>query len=410
MLRKEIPASLQLVRKGGVTSALGFQAAALASGIKKKGKKDLALIVSTAPAQVAGVFTLNQVKAAPVRLCMRHVRNGAARAIVVNSGNANACTGVQGINNACEMAAIAAEALGVKKTEVLVCSTGRIGVQMPMPKVKRGIIRAVKRLATEEGTQAAKAIMTSDTRRKEIAVRFKIDGRKVTIGGMAKGAGMIHPNMATMLAFITTDAQIDKPTLKRCLEESVERTFNRISVDGDMSTNDTVLVLANGLAGNHPLKSYHRQLGLFQQALDFVAKRLAQMIVEDGEGASKIVEVAIKGARNHSDAKAAAEAIGRSMLVKTSWCGGDANWGRLMDAIGYSSARIREELVEIYYNGVLAVANGQPSRTPLARLLKVVRKPNFAITVHLHSGHGEYNLLTTDLTERYVEINRSKGG
>jgi glutamate N-acetyltransferase / amino-acid N-acetyltransferase len=410
MLRKDVPAELQVIKGGGITSALGFHAAALAAGIKRKGKKDMALIVSTSPAQVAGVFTMNQVKAAPVRLSMQHVRNGVAHGVIINSGNANACTGVQGIKNACEMAELTARAIGSKKTEIMVCSTGRIGVQLPMPKVRRGIARAAKNLTADQGSQAAKAIMTSDTRRKEFAVRFKIDGRKVTIGGMAKGAGMIHPNMATMLGFITTDAQIDKKTLRRCLEESVERTFNRISVDGDTSTNDTVLIFANGLAGNHPLKSYHPQLELFQRALDFVAKRLAQMVVEDGEGASKIVEVAVKGARNHHDAKAAAEAIARSMLVKTSWCGGDANWGRLMDAIGYSRAKVREELVEIYYNGLLAVANGQPSRTPTSKLLKIVRKPNFTITIHLHSGNGEYNLLTADLTEKYVEINRAKGG
>jgi glutamate N-acetyltransferase/amino-acid N-acetyltransferase len=308
------------------------------------------------------------------------------------------------------MVTMAAEALGVRKTEMLVCSTGRIGVQLPMPKVQRGIKRAASRLSSEEGTQAAKAILTSDTRRKEIAVRIRIDGRTVTIGGMAKGAGMIHPNMATMLAFITTDAQIDKVILRRCLEETVDKTFNRISIDGDTSTNDTLLIFANGLAGNHPLKSYHPKLGLFQQALDYVAKRLSQMIVADGEGASKMVEVAVKGARNHFDAKAAAEAVARSMLVKASWCGQDANWGRLMDAIGYSRAKVREELVEIYYDGLLAVANGQLSRTPPAKLLKIVRKPSFTITIHLHSGHAEYSLLTADLTEKYIEINRAKGG
>jgi glutamate N-acetyltransferase/amino-acid N-acetyltransferase len=277
-----------------------------------------------------------------------------------------------------------------------------------MANVRRGIKKAIKKLASNQGNKAAEAIMTSDTYAKEFAVKLKIDGKKVVIGGMAKGAGMIHPNMATMLAVITTDAVIDKPTLQRLVHDSVEHSFNRISIDGDTSTNDTVIVLANGRAGNHSLKSYHPQFEQFANALKMVMRQLARMIVEDGEGISKVIEVAIKGAANNADAKAAALSIVRSPLVKTSWCGGDPNWGRLMDAIGYSPAQVREELVEIFYEGLLGVRNGMASKTPFAKLKRVAQKRHFTITINLHLGHGEYSLLTTDLTEEYVTLNKGE--
>jgi glutamate N-acetyltransferase/amino-acid N-acetyltransferase len=236
-------------------------------------------------------------------------------------------------------------------------------------------------------------------------MRFKIDGRKVTIGGMAKGAGMIHPNMATMLCVVTTDACIERRALRACVADAVEQSFNRISVDGDTSTNDTVIVLANGLSGTNPLKSYHPQFAVFKKTLTHVLRKLARMIVEDGEGMTRMVDVVVKGAANVAEAKLAALAIAKSELIKTSWTGGDPNWGRIMAALGYSGARIREEMVEIFYDGVLAVYNGQPSKTPLAKLRKIVRKPKFTITIHLHYGMGEYSILTTDLTEEYVRIN-----
>lgn len=399
---------LKIVKNGGVTSAQGFVASGVSAGIKPGDKKDVAVVCSTVPAHVAATFTTNQVKAAPVRVSMAHVRNGNVRGVVLNSGNANACTGVRGIKNARAMVDAVAEELDCKAKEILVCSTGRIGIQLPMPKVKRGIKKALAKLSPAGGAEAAKAIMTSDTFRKEFAVRIKIDGRKVTIGGMAKGAGMIHPQMATMLCVITTDAAIDKATLSDCVYESVEQSFNRISVDGDTSTNDTVMVFSNGLAQNPVLKSYHPQLGLFQKALTTVMRRLSRMIVQDGEGVSKMVEVIIKGAASNADAKAAGLAVARSALVKCSWCGEDPNWGRLMDAIGYSGARIKEEMVEIYYDGLLAVSNGEASRTPVAKLRKIVRKAAFTITIHLHTGSGEYSILTTDLTEKYVEFNKGE--
>ena len=398
----------KIIKGGGVTSAQGFQAAGVACGIKPRGEKDMALVVSDVPAQAAATFTTNLVKAAPVKVSMRHLRNGKMRGVVINSGCANACTGVVGIADAKAMVEHVAEEFESKPREWLVCSTGRIGHRLPMAQVRKGIEKAAAKLGAENGAEAAKAIMTTDTRRKEFAMRFKVDGRKVTIGGMAKGAGMIHPNMATMLCIITTDASIDQPALKACVEEAVENSFNRISVDGDTSTNDTVIVLANGVSGTNLLKSYHPQFGLFKKTLIHVMRKLARMIVEDGEGITRVVDVVVKGAANALEAKLAALAVAKSELIKTSWTGGDPNWGRIMAALGYSGARVREEMVEIYYDGLLAVVNGQPSKTPLAKLCKLVRKPKFTITIHLHSGMGEYSILTTDLTEEYVRINKGE--
>ena len=396
------------IKGGGVTSAAGFQAAGVACGIKSRGEKDLALVFSDVPAEAAATFTTNVVKAAPVKVSMQHVRNGKMRGVVINAGCANACTGVGGIADAKAMIELAAKKMETKPREWFVCSTGRIGTRLAMPKVRKGIEKAAAKLAIKGGAEAAKAIMTSDTRRKEFAMRFKVDGRKVTIGGMAKGAGMIHPNMATMLCIITTDATIDKPALKSCVEEAVEYSFNRISVDGDSSTNDSVIVMANGLSGTHLLKSYHPQFGLFKKTLTHVMRKLARMVVEDGEGITRVVDVVVKGAANAQDAKLAALAVAKSELVKTSWTGGDPNWGRIMCALGYSGARVREEMVEIFYDGVLAVVNGQPSKAPIVKLRKLVRKPKFTITIHLHSGIGEYSILTTDLTEEYVRINKGE--
>ncbi len=368
----------------------------------------MSLIVSASTSEVAAVFTTNQVKAAPVKVSFQHSRNGGVRGVIINAGNANACTGLQGLRDAQEMTRITAKLVGCKAKEILVCSTGRIGVPLPMAKIRRGIRKAYRKLTPNGGAKAAEAIMTTDTFRKEASTQIEIDGKQVTIGGMAKGAGMIHPNMATMLCMITTDAVIDKRTLRRCVEDSVEQSFNRISVDGDTSTNDSVIVLANGQAGNNPLRSYHPKLEIFQSALRSVMRQLSCMIVEDGEGISKVVEVAVKGAANYADAKAATLAVGKSTLVKCSWCGEDPNWGRIMDALGYSNARIREEMIEIYYNGLQAVVNGRRSKVPEARIRKIVRQRSFTITINLHMGDGEYSLLTTDLTEKYVALNKGE--
>ncbi len=400
--------SLNPLIAGTVTTPAGFFACGLSCGIKPSKAMDLALIMSDPPAEVAATFTTNQVKAAPVRVSMQHVKNGRIRGIVVNSGNANACTGVVGLKNSMRMVAETANVIGGRSKDFLVCSTGRIGVPLPMSKIIAGIRKASKNLSDKHGMDAARAIMTSDTRPKHYAVQIEIDGKTVTIGGIAKGAGMIHPNMATMLCFVTTDAVIDKRSLQRCTDDAVEATFNRISIDGDTSTNDTVIVLANGRAGNNPLKSYHPSRELFRKALISVMKKLSRMMVEDGEGITRVVEVCVKGATTHADAKAAAQTVATSLLVKTSWCGGDPNWGRLMDAIGYSPAKVREELVEIYYDGLLAVSNGRKSNTPVSKLRKVVAKKAFTITIHLHLGTAEYSLLTNDLTEKYVQINKGE--
>ena len=401
-------AAIAVVKNGSVTSPKGFRAAGIAAGIKKSRGKDMALVASDVPAEVAAVFTTNQIKAAPVKVSMQHARSGKVRAVIANSGGANACTGIAGLRDAKEMTEVAAKALGCKGKEVLVCSTGRIGVLLPMPTVRRGIRSAVEKLDADGGAKAAEAIMTTDTFAKSCAVKFEIDGRPVVIGGIAKGAGMIHPDMATMLCFVTTDALVDRAVLRRAVEECVGKSFNSISVDGDTSTNDTVVVLANGQAGNPRLGAGHLQLPVFQQALCQVMRHLSRLIVEDGEGITKVVEIVVKGAATRRDAKLAALAVGNSTLVKCSWCGNDPNWGRIMDALGYSQAKVREELVEIFYNGVQVTVNGLRSGVSEARIRKVVAKSRFVITLHLHLGQGEYTFLTTDLSEEYVTLNKGE--
>lgn len=400
--------NIKWIKDGGVTSAQGFVAAGVSAGIKPSGKKDMALLVSAVKAQAAGTFTTNQVKAAPVKLSMQNIKKGVARAVILNSGNANACTGLKGIQDAKTMVAETASRLGCPKNQVLVCSTGRIGVPLPIARMKSGIAKLVENLSGNGGRAAAKAIMTSDTVQKECAVSLQIEGRTVVVGGMAKGAGMIHPNMATMLGCITTDAAVDSKFLGKLTAEVVEKTFNRISVDGDTSTNDTVLVLSNGMAGNSPIDKNHPDAGKLEQALMLVMKKLARMIIEDGEGITKVVELTVQGARSNMDARKAAEAISRSPLVKSSWCGNDPNWGRLMDVLGYSDAFIREETVDIYYNGLIAVKGGLVSSTPMSRLRKVVKNRSFTITIDLHLGKGSYSLLVNDLTEAYVTFNKGE--
>jgi glutamate N-acetyltransferase/amino-acid N-acetyltransferase len=393
------------IKAGNVTSAKGFLSAGIHAGLKTGREKDMALLVSTCPADAAGAFTTNQVKAGPVRVSQEHLKNGKVRAIIINSGNANACTGVRGIADAKRMTVATATALRCKPQEVLVCSTGRIGVPLPIRKVLRGIRNCARILKPGRGSVAARAIMTSDTVRKEGAVRLSLGGRRVVIGAMAKGAGMIHPNMATMLCVVTTDAAVDRATLARVTSEAVEQSFNRISVDGDMSTNDTVLVLANGAAGNRPLKSYDADMGKFAAALKMVMLEMAKKIVGDGEGMTRVIELAVTGAATEADAKKMAEAVVRSALVKTSWHGGDPNWGRIMGAIGASGARMREELVDIHYDGVAAVRGGVAAATPMGRLRAAARRSRVAIQVNLNLGKGSYAMLTTDLSEKYVRIN-----
>jgi glutamate N-acetyltransferase/amino-acid N-acetyltransferase len=386
---------------GSVTAPRGFRTAGIAAGIKSRGKKDMALIVSDKPATAVATFTTNQVKAAPVKLNMRHIKSGRACAIIVNSGNANACTGRIGMIHAEAMAAAVARRIGCRDRGVLVCSTGRIGVLMPIVKVEAGIKKLLGILSPTGGHSAAEAIMTTDTFPKEIAVRVTAGGNTIHIGGIAKGAGMIQPNMATMLSFITTDAALSRAEAQRALTAAVNQSFNRISVDGDMSTNDTVILLANGMAGRVPLPK-------FQEALNFVCLELAKMIVRDGEGVSKFVMINVHGAASDRDAEIAGRAVANSVLVKTSWCGGDPNWGRILDALGYSRAKVREELVDIAYNGVKAVRNGLATKAPVAKVKKIVAQPTFTIDIHLHLGRGRCTMHTCDLTEKYVELNKGE--
>jgi glutamate N-acetyltransferase / amino-acid N-acetyltransferase len=385
---------------GSVTAPRGFRAASVAAGIKANGKKDVALIVSDLPAAAAATFTTNQVKAAPVKLSMKHVKSGKARAIVANSGNANACTS-DGPIHARAMAVAVSRRLVCPEEHVLVCSTGRIGANLPIVKVEAGIKRVLGLLSRRGGALAARAIMTTDTFPKEVAVQFKLGKRTVRIGGIAKGAGMIQPRMATMLGFLTTDAEVPRAALHKALGRAVNKSFNRISVDGDTSTNDTVILLANGLAGPVPPAK-------FQEALDFVCLELAKMIVRDGEGVSRFVTINVHGAASERDAEIAARAVANSVLVKTSWCGGDPNWGRILDALGYSRARVRGDLVDIAYDAVSAVRHGMPTRAPLAKLKSIVAKPVFAIDIHLHMGRGRCTMYTCDLTEKYVELNKGE--
>jgi glutamate N-acetyltransferase/amino-acid N-acetyltransferase len=439
---------------GSVVAPLGFLASGVFCDIKRLGtgkgsdkgnKRDLALIVSEAPATVAGMFTTNQVCAAPVKVCIKRVKKGTARAVVINSGNANACTGKQGLQDAQEMVRYAERALNFPKGSVLVGSTGRIGVTLPMDNVRAGIIEACVELGStrEHAAHAVEAIMTSDTRPKQIAVEFKLGGKTIRIGGICKGAGMIQPGMsgtgvrppalpralhATMLGFITTDAVIEAKVLQAALREAVAQSFNRITVDGDMSTNDTVLVLANGLAGNPILvgrassragssvASPHHDLATFQSALNHVCLELAKMIVRDGEGVHRVVTVRVNGAKTVADADAAARAVANSPLVKTSWHGGDPNWGRIIDALGYSPAKIVEEKVDIGYSLagskkiLWSLKRGQPTKATFKQLCAAVAPKEFDLHINLNLGRADAVIYAADLTEAYVDFNKGDVG
>jgi glutamate N-acetyltransferase/amino-acid N-acetyltransferase len=450
---KEIP--------GSIVAPRGFLAGGVFCDIKRLGtgkgsekgkKRDLALIVSEVPATVAGLFTTNQICAAPVKLCLARVKNHRARVIVANSGNANACTGKQGLRDAREMTEIAAQAITaatnrrgkISAQHVLVGSTGRIGVTLPLANVKRGIFEAAKVLGNSlrHAGHAAEAIMTSDTQSKHMAVEFKLGGRTVRLGGICKGAGMIQPGMsatgarpaalahgglhATMLCFLTTDAAIGAGALQSALNEAVAQSFNRITVDGDMSTNDTVLVLANGLAGNPEVRSQRSEVRSFQAALNHVCLELAKMIVRDGEGVHRVVTVRVNGARSVVEADAAARAVANSALVKTSWHGGDPNWGRILDALGYSSARIIEAKVDIGYSSTFAsdasarragrgkilwsLKCGQPTKATFKQLCAAVAPGEFDLHINLNLGRGSAVIYAADLTEAYVDFNKGDVG
>ena len=401
--------NFKFIENGSATSTPGFLAAGVTAGFKRSGAPDFALLFSETPANFAGVFTSCTFAAAPVRLCRERVKNGGTlRAVAVNSGNANACTGKNGLDNARLTCCMAAERLGISPDEVAVGSTGRIGVQMPMDTIEKGLDLAVAALSSEGGNDAAQAIMTTDTVPKAVAVEFELDGKMVTIGAMTKGAGMIDPKLvglhATMLCFITTDAKADNSTLQAMLEPNAEDSFNRITVDGDMSTNDTVLLLANGKSGVEIIPGSENEK-IFKAALLEVMQTLARKMVTDGEGTTKVVTIEVVNARSVKDAKLAAEAVANSLLCKTAWFGNDPNWGRVVAALGYSGADFDPDLCDIYYDGVPVVTDGGDAGTAESELADIVKKDAFTIRCDFKEGSSDYWVWSSDISYEYVKIN-----
>ena len=394
--------------KGGVCSARGFRAAGVAAEIKYKGRNDVALIVADCPCSAAAVFTTNKVAAAPVLYDREIVKGGKVQAILANSGCANACTGEQGLKDAKLSALVTAGELGVNPKHVLVASTGVIGRPLPMDRLLAGLKSAAKKLGRtpQHGLAAEQAVMTTDTRPKQACVTTTINGKKVTVGGMSKGSGMIEPNMATMLGFITTDAAVSPRMLKRALLLAINKSFNRLVVDGDESTNDSVFLLASGCAGNQPIVSGGREFEAFREALEAVCVSLARQMAMDGEGATKFVTVTVRGARSEKDAARAARAVAKSPLAKTSWFGKDPNWGRVLAAVGYSGADVIDMKAEVFYDGVWAFRRGQVADVAqLKKLEKVLKKNAFEVVVALHLGSAESSIYTCDFSLDYVHIN-----
>ncbi len=403
MINKNTP---PLLGADMITLPQGFRAAGIAAGIKASGAKDLAMIVSDPPSTIAGVFTSNRVCAAPVKWCRAGLEGGKAQAVVTNSGNANACTGEQGMRDAAQMAQWTADQLEVPVDHVFVCSTGSIGFPLPMDKIESGIQQIVPELSPAGGKAAAEAIMTTDLHTKHWTVKVEIEGQPVVVSGIAKGAGMIEPNMATMLAFCMTDAEITQSALQAALHDAVNQSFNRITVDGDQSTNDTVLLLANGTAGPaHPLDESHPDWSAFVAALKEVTLQLALKIVDDGEGSNKRITVRVEGAASDADADRAARAIANSFLVKTSWAGAHAIWGRVMETMGYSGAEIDEDRVDIWYDQIHAVNDGISAGAERSEIEAVIAQPRFTLKVNLNIGSGSAVVYTCEITEEYVRIN-----
>jgi glutamate N-acetyltransferase/amino-acid N-acetyltransferase len=391
---------------GGISAVKGVRSAGVACGLKRGGVSDLALVVSDRPATVAATFTTNRVQAAPVQVSRRNLRGGKLAAIVLNSGNANACTGRRGLRDAEAMAREVARAIKRPAGQVFVASTGVIGRPMDMEAVRKGIHRAVDRLDVAGGSEAAQAILTTDTMPKEAAITFAVGERRLTIGGMAKGSGMIAPRMATMLAVLATDATVAAGRLQRTLRAAVEASFNSITVDGDTSTNDMVLCFATGAAGAPTLRAGTVAFRTFQVGLEMVCLSLAKMIARDGEGATKLVEVRISGAPTPREARLAAEAVANSPLVKTMLFGEDINWGRVMAALGRSGARFDAGSVDLFVDELPVVKGGIGlGRNAEAAVNHRLRQREFALVVNLHAGSAATRVWTTDLTEGYVRIN-----
>ncbi len=384
-----------------------FSFSAVSAAIKYKGRLDLGLIYSSEPVVAAGVFTTNQVKAAPVTLSTERLKQGRCQALLVNSGNANACTGEAGMAAAEQTSRLAAEALGIPEDMVLVASTGVIGMPLNVEAIKNNIDPLVANLSEDNFEQVAQAILTTDTTLKTVSLRAEIGGREIQFLGMAKGSGMIMPNMATMLAFIMTDARISSPELRSALQTSVERTFNRITVDGDTSTNDMVLVMASGTAENPWIENdQHGDYLLFQDKLEDICKELALKIVEDGEGATKCITIRVCGAKENSDAEQIARTVANSSLVKTAFFGEDANWGRILGAMGRSGIRFNPDRVDIAFGDVLLVKDGMAvGGDAEERAAEVLRMKNFSVCIDLKDGTGCEEIYTCDLSIDYVKIN-----
>ena len=391
---------------GSITAVSGIKAAGVQAGIKTKDKKEVALIIAEKPVAAAGVFTINRSKAAPVYVCQEYLKDGIAQAIVVNSGNANACTGEGGMADAYKMAKITADELGIDEKLVLVASTGVIGKHLPMDKIETAIKLATKSLSPDGGHDAALAIMTTDLVNKEIAVEIEVAGQSVKIGGITKGSGMIRPHMATMLAFLTTDVNITSELLQTALRNSVDKSFNMMTVDGDMSTNDTALILATGAAaGNPKITSMDSAYHQFCAGLDYVTLELAKMIARDGEGATKLVKVVVKGAKNFEDAQKAARAIAESNLVKTAIFGMDANWGRIVCALGYSGAEFELSNVDVWMNDLQLVKSGMDAGFSEEKAKEIFKLDELSIISDLHAGDAEATIWTCDFSYDYVKIN-----
>lgn len=397
---------------GGVTAAKGFEAAAAAAGIKYQDRTDMALIYSEKPCKAAGAFTTNVVKAAPVKWDREIIEKKLRpQAVIVNSGIANACTGEEGMECCRKTAETAARELDVDAESVLVGSTGVIGMQIPMDRIEKGIhtLAAEKKADRESGAAAAKAIMTTDTRPKEAAVTFEINGKTVTIGGMAKGSGMIHPNMCTMLSFITTDAKISGKALRKALRADVEDTYNMISVDGDTSTNDTVLLLANGMAGNDKIRYGTPEYEIFCQALHYINETLAKKMAGDGEGATALFEAKITGAETREQAKVLAKSIVCSNLTKTAIAGHDANWGRILCAMGYSGAEFDPEKVTLFFESsagkIKIIENGVAVEYSEEKATEILSQPEVTVTADIGEGQAQAAAWGCDLTHEYININ-----
>jgi glutamate N-acetyltransferase/amino-acid N-acetyltransferase len=402
----EVVYKMKLVQ-GGVTAPIGYFATGVASGIKKDNQPDLSIVCSEDTAVAAGVFTQNKVKGHSLQLTMNHIKNGYASAVVINSGNANACVGPKGYEDALEIASTVAEMMDLEPEDILVGSTGVIGKPLDMEKIKPALEELINNMHPEGGPEAARAIMTTDTYPKEVSVQTEINGKTVTIGGMAKGSGMIHPNMATMIGVITTDANVSKSVLQKILTTCTEKTFNRISVDGDTSVCDMVIALANGLAENEKIDEGSKAYNLFYQAFLYVCTELSKMIVKDGEGATKLVEVKVSGAKTAQDAKAAAFAIAKSPLVKTAIFGQDANWGRIITALGYSEAEFDPERVDIFIGDLPVCKAGAAVPFDEDKALEILKQDEVTLSVKLNAGKFGDRVWTCDFSYDYIKINAS---